>query len=92
MVYQIAQETSIPIIGLGGVCKAEDVVEYMLAGASAVGIGYAAFRNPTALPAIIDDLEAWCSDRKIDHISDLIGAIRDEELETDTLKSARTGA
>jgi dihydroorotate dehydrogenase (NAD+) catalytic subunit len=64
----------------------------MLAGASAVGIGYAAFRNPTALPAIIDDLEDWCSERKIDHISDLIGGIRDEELETDTLKSARTGA
>ena len=91
MVYQIAQEASIPIIGLGGVCKAEDVVEYMLAGASAVGIGYAAFRNPTALPAIIDDLEVWCAERKIDHISDLIGAVRDKELETDTLKSARTG-
>ena len=92
MVYQIAQETSIPIIGLGGVCKAEDVVEYMLAGASAVGIGYAAFRNPTALPAIIDDLEVWCSERKIEHISELIGSIRDQELETDTLKSARIGA
>ena len=63
----------------------------MLAGASAVGIGYAAFRNPTALPAIIDDLEVWCNERNIDHISDLIGAVRDKELETDTLKSARTG-
>ena len=91
MVYQIAKETPLPIIGLGGVCKAEDVVEYMLAGASAVGIGYAAFRNPTALPAIINDQETWCEEREIDQIADLIGAIRDEEREPDTLKSARMG-
>ena len=45
MVYQVAKEVKIPIIGIGGVTKAEDVVEYMLAGASAVGIGYAGFRN-----------------------------------------------
>ena len=57
MVYQVAKEVKIPIIGIGGVTKAEDVVEYMLAGASAVGIGYAGFRNPTALITIIDDLE-----------------------------------
>ena len=49
MVYQVAKQVKIPIIGIGGVTKAEDVVEYMLAGASAVGIGYAGFRNPTAL-------------------------------------------
>ena len=49
MVYQVAKAVKIPIIGIGGVTKAEDVVEYMLAGASAVGIGYAGFRNPTAL-------------------------------------------
>src|SRR6185436_2803364 len=47
MVYQVAKQVKIPIIGVGGVTKAEDVVEYMLAGASAVGIGYAGFRNPT---------------------------------------------
>ena len=58
MVYQVAKAVKIPIIGIGGVTKAEDVVEYMLAGASAVGIGYAAFRNPTALITIIDDLRS----------------------------------
>lgn len=80
MVYQCAKEVSIPIIGLGGVTKAEDVVEYMLAGASAVGVGYAAFRNPSALIAIIDDLEAWCDRRGIRRVSDLIGAMIDEPI------------
>lgn len=88
MVYQIAQEVSIPIIGLGGVCNAEDVVEYMLAGASAVGVGYASFRNPTALPSIIDELEKWCDDRKIERVADLTGAIRDGDMETDTYVAA----
>jgi dihydroorotate dehydrogenase (NAD+) catalytic subunit len=67
----------------------------MLAGASAVGVGYAAFRNPTALPAIIDDLERWCDERNIERVRDLTGAVRDD-LETDTLVAAaapvQTGA
>jgi len=88
MVYQCAKEVKIPIIGLGGVCKAEDVVEYMLAGASAVGVGYAAFRNPSALIAIIDDLETWCDARKIERVSDLIGAVRDTDLEKDVYVAA----
>ena len=88
MVYQCAKEVKIPIIGLGGVCKAEDVVEYMLAGATAVGVGYAAFRNPSALIAIIDDLEEWCDERKIERVSDLIGAVRDTDLEKDVYVAA----
>ena len=87
MVYQTAKEVSIPIIGLGGVTKAEDVVEYMLAGASAVGVGYASFRNPSALPAIIDDLETWCASRGIDRLADLIGAMV-EEPRADTYEAA----
>ncbi len=91
MVYQVAKEVSIPVIGIGGVTKAEDVVEYMLAGASAVGIGYAGFRNPTALTAIIDDLEAWCDERGIKKVTDLIGAVRDDDMEMDTLTAASAG-
>ncbi len=87
MVYQTAKEVSIPIIGLGGVCKAEDVVEYMLAGASAVGVGYASFRNPSALPAIIDDLEKWCESRGIDRVAELTGAMI-EEPRADTYEAA----
>jgi dihydroorotate dehydrogenase (NAD+) catalytic subunit len=91
MVYQVAKAVKIPIVGIGGVTKAEDVVEYMLAGASAVGIGYAGFRNPTALVTIIDDLEAWCDERGIKKVSELIGAVRDQDMETDTLIAASSG-
>jgi dihydroorotate dehydrogenase (NAD+) catalytic subunit len=91
MVYQCAKAVKIPIIGIGGVTKAEDVVEYMLAGASAVGIGYAAFRNPTALITIIDDLKAWCEERGIEKVSELIGAVRDDDMEMDTLAAASAG-
>ena len=91
MVYQVAKQVKIPIIGIGGVTKAEDVVEYMLAGASAVGIGYAGFRNPTALTTIIDDLEAWCDERGIKKVTELIGAVRDDDMETDTLVAASAG-
>jgi dihydroorotate dehydrogenase (NAD+) catalytic subunit len=91
MVYQVAKAVKIPIIGIGGVTKAEDVVEYMLAGASAVGVGYAAFRNPTALVTIIDDLEAWCNERGIEKVTELIGAVRDEDMEADTLAAASRG-
>jgi dihydroorotate dehydrogenase (NAD+) catalytic subunit len=78
----------VPVIGIGGVTNAEDVVEYMLAGASAVGIGYAGFRNPTALVTIIDDLEAWCDERGVKKVTELIGAVRDQDMETDTLIAA----
>jgi dihydroorotate dehydrogenase (NAD+) catalytic subunit len=91
MVYQCAKEVNIPIIGIGGVTKAEDVVEYMLAGASAVGIGYAGFRNPTALTNIIDDLEEWCDERGIERVSDLIGAVKDDDMEMDPLVAASHG-
>ena len=91
MVYQVAKEVSIPIVGIGGVTKAEDVVEYMLAGASAVGIGYAGFRNPTALTTIIDDLEIWCDERGIKKVTELIGAVRDDDMEMDTLIAASVG-
>jgi len=91
MVYQVAKQVKIPIIGIGGVTKAEDVVEYMLAGASAVGIGYAGFRNPTALITIIDDLAAWCDARGIKKVTELIGAVKDQDMETDTLVAASAG-
>jgi dihydroorotate dehydrogenase (NAD+) catalytic subunit len=91
MVYQVAKAVKIPIIGIGGVTCAEDVVEYMLAGASAVGIGYAAFRNPTALVTIIEDLEKWCDARGIKKVSELIGAVKDDDMETDTLVAASRG-
>ncbi len=90
MVYQVSNAVSIPIIGCGGIVKAEDVVEYMLAGASAVQIGYASFRNPTAMISIIEDLKEWCERRGIACVADLTGAVQDD-LETDTYIAAAAG-
>jgi dihydroorotate dehydrogenase (NAD+) catalytic subunit len=88
MVYQVAKAVRVPIIGIGGVTRAEDVVEYMLAGATAIGIGYAGFRNPTALTTVIDDLETWCDGRGIKKVTELIGAVRDDDMESNTLAAA----
>jgi dihydroorotate dehydrogenase (NAD+) catalytic subunit len=79
MVYQCSKAVKIPVIGCGGIVKVEDVVEYMLAGASAVMIGYLIFRNPSALVSIIDDLEAWCARRGFARVADLTGAMIDEK-------------
>jgi dihydroorotate dehydrogenase (NAD+) catalytic subunit len=78
MVHQCSQVVKIPIIGCGGIVKVEDVVEYMLAGASAVMIGYLIFRNPSGLIAIIEGLERWCERRGFARVADLTGAMIDE--------------
>ena len=78
MVYQCAKAVKIPIIGCGGIVKIEDVVEYMLAGASAVMIGYLIFRNPSGIIAIIEGLEEWCGRRGFARVADLTGAMIDE--------------
>jgi dihydroorotate dehydrogenase (NAD+) catalytic subunit len=78
MVYQCAKAVKIPIIGCGGIVKVEDVVEYMLAGASAVMIGYLIFRNPSGMIAIIEELEQWCAKRGFARVADLTGAMIDE--------------
>ena len=78
MVHQFARAVKIPIIGCGGIVKVEDVVEYMLAGATAVMIGYLTFRNPTGMIAIIDGLEQWCAKRGFARVADLTGAMIDE--------------
>jgi dihydroorotate dehydrogenase (NAD+) catalytic subunit len=78
MVHQCAQAVKIPIIGCGGIVKVEDVVEYMLAGASAVMMGYIIFRNPSGLIAILDGLEEWCAKRGFARVADLTRAMIDE--------------
>ena len=75
MVYQCAKAVKIPIIGCGGIVKVEDVVEYMLAGASAVMIGYFTFRNPSGMIAIIEGLEKWCERRGFARVADLTGGM-----------------
>ncbi|BCH21014.1 dihydroorotate dehydrogenase [Mesorhizobium sp. L-8-10] len=78
-VYQCARVANIPIIGCGGISNAEDAVEFMLAGASAVQIGTATFIQPDAMLRVIEGLEQFCMHRDIARISDLSGALLVEE-------------
>jgi len=87
MVHQASQRVRIPVIGCGGIVKVEDVVEYMLAGASAVMLGYIIFRNPSALVGMIDELEVWCEKRGFSRVRDLTGAMIDEPI-ADTFAAA----
>ena len=77
MVHQCSKAVKIPIIGCGGIMKVEDVVEYLLAGASAVEVGFANFRNPTAMIGLIEGLEKWCAKKGVTRVADLTGALLD---------------
>lgn len=87
MVHQVSQRVKIPVIGCGGICKVEDVVEYMLAGASAVMLGYIIFRNPSSLVAMIDQLAEWCDKRGFKRVAELTGAMINEPI-ADTFAAA----
>ena len=76
MVYQVAHAVKIPVIGMGGVTTAEDVIEMMLAGATAVEVGAANLVNPYACRDIIRDLPTAMAKYKIDNLSDIIGDVR----------------
>jgi dihydroorotate dehydrogenase (NAD+) catalytic subunit len=80
-VFQCAKAVCIPIIGCGGIATADDAVEYMLAGASAVQVGTATFVQPAAMTTIIDGLEAFCMHREIARVSDLTRAVVIEEAD-----------
>lgn len=73
MIHQVSQAVNIPIVGMGGIQNAEDVIEFFLAGASAVAVGTANFVDPLVCPTIIRDLEPWLDKMGVDHISELTG-------------------
>jgi dihydroorotate dehydrogenase (NAD+) catalytic subunit len=75
MVYDAAHAVKIPVIGMGGISTPEDVIEFMLAGASAVQIGTASYWDPCATEKVVDALQQWCSDHHVDRIADLIGGM-----------------
>lgn len=76
MVYQTAQAVKIPVIGMGGIATAEDALEFILAGASAVSVGTANFYNPTATLEIIDGIQKYMEDNGVKDIAELVGAVR----------------
>lgn len=75
MVYQAAKAVKIPVIGMGGIMTAEDALEFILAGASAVAVGAANFMNPYATVEIIDGITAYMERHQIEDIGELIGAV-----------------
>ena len=79
MAYQCARATNIPVIGCGGISTAEDVLEYLIAGASAVQVGTATFINPTAMVTIISDLERLLQREGIASVREVVGTVIDGE-------------
>ena len=75
MVYEVAQAIKIPIIGMGGITNAEDAIEMILAGATAVSIGTANFINPLTTLEVIDGIEEYMKRMGVTDINDLIGAV-----------------
>ena len=75
MVYQVAQAVKLPIIGMGGIVTAEDAIEMLLAGATAVAVGTANFANPQATVEIIDGIREYMEAQDIKDINELIGAV-----------------
>lgn len=75
MVWQVSKVVKIPIVGLGGIMNLEDVVEFLLAGASAVEIGTANFVDPSVTEKIVDNLNCYLKEQKMDDVGDLIGGL-----------------
>ena len=76
MVYQVAQAVKLPIIGMGGIATAEDALEFIMAGATAVSVGTANFYNPYASVEITEGIEAFMEEEKVSDIQELIGAVK----------------
>ena len=76
MVYQVANAVNIPVIGMGGVSSARDVIEMMMAGATAVQVGAANLVNPFACKEIIEELPSVCEELGIERLADIIGCVK----------------
>ena len=75
MVYEASKSVQIPVIGMGGISTAADVIEFMLAGATAVQVGTASFWDPRATEKIVAEVEAWCKEHEVGKISELTGGL-----------------
>ncbi len=75
MVYEAAKAVKIPIMGLGGILTAEDAVEFLLAGATAIQVGTASYADPRAIERLVKGLEQWCVKHDVEQISTLTGAL-----------------
>ena len=76
MVYEAANAVKIPVIGMGGIASAEDAIEMLLAGASAVSVGTANFYNPAVTMEIVDGIERYMQEQGFETASDMVGIVR----------------
>lgn len=76
MVYQCAQAVKIPIIGMGGIANAEDALEFLMAGATAVSVGAMNFVNPYTTVEVVEGIEKFMEKNKVEDIAELIGCVR----------------
>lgn len=75
MVYQAAKAVKLPIIGMGGIANAEDAIEFMMAGATAVAVGAMNFVNPYTTQEVVEGIASYMEQEKIDHLSSIIGIV-----------------
>ncbi len=76
MVHQVVQTVAVPVIGIGGIVRPMDALEFLIVGAKAVQVGTANFVDPTAMMTIIEGIEEFCIDEGIDDIHQLIGSLK----------------
>jgi len=74
--WKVRRAVALPIFGVGGVASGEDALQYILAGASLVGVGTAALKDPRAPERIVRELDSWCRDHGVDHILELSGSLQ----------------
>jgi dihydroorotate dehydrogenase (NAD+) catalytic subunit len=75
MVYEVSRAVSIPVLGMGGIVTAEDAVEFLLAGATAVQVGTASYADPRATERLAKGLESWCRSHHVERLASLTGAL-----------------
>jgi len=75
MVYEASKAVSVPILGMGGIVTAEDAVEFLLAGATAVQVGTASYADPCAVERLVKGLEGWCRGHAVERVSSLTGGM-----------------
>ena len=75
MVYEAARAVKIPLVGMGGILRAEDAVEFLLAGANAVQVGTASYADPRAVENIAENLRKWCQSHQVPQVQTLTGAL-----------------
>ena len=76
MVYETAKAVTIPVIGMGGIVTAEDAVEFLIAGATAIQVGTASYADPRAVERISSGLQSWCKSHGVEKVSSLTGTLK----------------